>query len=987
MEGLHIQLISPLSRYNEAAGILGLPGEGDFGVSIKEYEDKLKLEEQIVKLQKEKLKASGYDKKEIEDKLKPLLAEKKKLDAIDFKGVRWVWMLADGMVLNSESYNEGLAKGSVRHDGRPGSYKPMHFPKVLEGGGLAYMEPYLYDPVTEPDSSGKAISTQYQPQGKAPFGCFVYANAAHIEVLAAEWKDKYGNNITEEVRFGSTVYLHVYTQGLYGQALKIKLKDTYKNNNDLHLSESDANGLPIEKHEENPDDLYFVRKVDVFSYNPETQPQLVPPVSNDKLGYLIPGNRKKNEKTVKSYPCVQKCVFPVFIEPKWQFQGAQANSEYISWVEDGSTLEINPVVYHPGIKDGEIEFGKCVLTVSKEKGIKYPGELAGNSPVTTTDHTPAKAKDGRKRVDFTFGVFIDGTNNSKYNTVARQEWESAQISPEEEKADPFGSHINKAAHSQKTVDAGAKKNAAKINGDDGMKEIKLKDSTGKAKYRYSDDSSYENDLSNPAILYEYYKDDPNNATAPVIRVYSEGMGTGTEAVYAGLKEGEKIKPEEDGTVKDYKGDSKTGGAVGQGETGMLSRVRRAIDIMVNKINLASNRTIGTITIDVFGFSRGAAAARIFVHEIFLQPYFATWDTNYETWEAGWGDHNQNKVTDEYADFKKQLPAHGRLGYKLTEKGLTADNIIVRFAGLFDSVPHHGPFSQSNDREELGLDDVARALYTVHLVAGDEHRHNFSLVDISGITGELYGGESSRGIELFLPGVHCDVGGSYVEGRPETNYTLKNYDSKQKFDDDMKWMIGQGWYTKEQLTVTKFADENYSMKGSRPYLSNQYSFIPLHVMLEFALKKGVVIKEGNLYKKYDFTLSPSQKKYLGEDNIVFLKKIKGKIWDYAFNKGNRFRSVSPKKFSQPPFTCGIGENERQKREEYNEAQRKGQAGMDAAAAALNKDISRLRNNYLHFNANYDGMPINHPHFKTVHASGGGTKEVRSRVIRGEMDPDE
>lgn len=986
MEALHIQLISPQSHYNEAAGILDLPGEGNFSVSIREYEEKLKIDEQIIKLQKDKLKASAYDKKEIENKLKPLLAEKKKLDAIDFKGVRWVWILADGMVLNSESHNKMLAKGSIRHDGRPGSFKQMHFPKVLEGGGFAYLEPYLYDPVTELDSSGKVILKQYQPQGKAPYGCFVHSNAAHIEILATEWKDVHGRNITGEIQFGSTVYLHVYTEGLYGQEIKIKLKDTYKNNNDLHLSESDANGLPIEKHEENPGDLYFLRKVDAFSYDPIEQPQLIPPVSNDKLGYLIPGNMPKNGKTVKSFPCVQKCVFPVFIEPKLQFQGAQLNNQYLGWGEDGSTLKINPIIYHPGIKNGEIEFGNCVLTVSKEKGRKYPGALAGNSPITTTDHIPVKAKDGRKRVDFTFGVFIDGTSNSKYNTIARLEWESAQIPKEKEKLDRFGSHIEieKTTKSQKAVDAGAKKNIATINGDDGVKEVKLKDSTGKTKYRYTEDSSYENDLSNPAILYEYYKDDPNNATAPVIRVYSEGIGTGTEAVYAGLNEG--ITSAEDGTVKDYKGDSTLGGAVGQGETGMLSRVRRAIEIMVNKIQLDATETIGTITIDVFGFSRGAAAARIFVHEIFLQPYFATWDTNFETWEIGWGDHNQNKVADKYADFKKQLPAHGHLGYKLTEKGLTTDNITVRFAGLFDSVPHHGSFSQSNDRLELGLDDVARAQYTVHLVAADEHRHNFSLVDISGITGELYGAENPRGIELFLPGVHCDVGGSYVEGRPETNNTLNNYISRQEMDDDMKWMINKGWYTKDQLTVTQFADNFYSMKGSRPYLSNQYSFIPLHVMLEFARKKGLVIKEEKLYKKYDFTLSPSQKRYLGEDNITFLKKMKGKIWEYAFNKGKQFKTVSPKKFSQPPFKCGILENERQKREEYDDVQRKGQAGMDAAAAVLNKDISKLRNNYLHFNANYDGMPINHPHFKTVHKSSGGTKKVRSRVIRGEMDAD-
>ncbi len=84
-------------------------------------------------------------------------------------------------------------------------------------------------------------------------------------------------SVEEKVAYGSTVYLHIYTEGLYGRNIKVQLQDTHRTNADLTLAERDGDGDPIEPLRKGGPDKYFVRKVGVHSYNPETQPQLAPP--------------------------------------------------------------------------------------------------------------------------------------------------------------------------------------------------------------------------------------------------------------------------------------------------------------------------------------------------------------------------------------------------------------------------------------------------------------------------------------------------------------------------------------------------------------------------------------------------------------------------------------------------------------------------------------------------------------------------------------
>lgn len=412
------------------------------------------------------------------------------------------------------------------------------------------------------------------------------------------------------------------------------------------------------------------------------------------------------------------------------------------------------------------------------------------------------------------------------------------------------------------------------------------------KYRFSADSSYENDLSNPAILFKNYKD---KETEKIFKVYIEGIGSNTAP-----DEFDNLNTE------DYKNDDIPGKALGQGSSGIIMRVRKAILEMMKKLKTTNSATevIKSITIDVFGFSRGAAAARHFVHVVTHGPYVAKMGLIYPV------DLQTNSLPLSYSG--KLMPKFGPLGMMLTDAGLMdeATEVNVRFVGIYDTVPHHG-LVQGNDADDLGLNNVNRADYVVHMVAGDEHRANFSLVKISTVhKTPPYTGQKG-GVELIFPGVHCDVGGSYEEGKPDNPQRIDAADTEESLIPLKKELVKQGWFKDAELTIVKdslfkFSSgfHRYRLNGYREYVSNQYSFIPLHHMAEFCELKKVPIIKSTVIKVKNF------KSNWLDDNNFFLSKLEDYLHDYCFNNGKAIT------FEDDPII-----------------------------------ITKLRNNYLHWNSSY------------------------------------
>lgn len=374
-----------------------------------------------------------------------------------------------------------------------------------------------------------------------------------------------------------------------------------------------------------------------------------------------------------------------------------------------------------------------------------------------------KKPENKKGVKVTVNVFFDGTKNNAKNTEARL------------------LYLKK----QKGIPLTDKENE---------KAIAYKKHT-------EDESSYENYYSNVAIMHELNlvnKDDRE------IKVYIEGEGT-----------------------ENLVNDDSMGYAFGGGTTGIRSKVTKSfkkikedIDNLRKENTIKENEFVNKIHLNVFGFSRGAAAARHFVsrrHE--LQNIFTHVESN---------------------------------------------NFHIMFVGLFDTVSsyeeegkHGSPGATlshdfDNDVEELKLKLGGNVAKIVHLTAADEYREYFSLTNIKSSI------EAGIGYELQIPGAHSDVGGGYGEVENETRFLNLEAD----YDNVKESVLKEGWYLPDQIVTPKGSHTVY--RATRNKIPNNYQYIPLAIMIELAEKYGL---------QFDKSLMEKGKKetYIIPEDLEYAKK--------------------------------------------------------------------------------------------------------------------
>ncbi len=180
-------------------------------------------------------------------------------------------------------------------------------------------------------------------------------------------------------------------------------------------------------------------------------------------------------------------------------------------------------------------------------------------------------------------------------------------------------------------------------------------------------------------------------------------------------------------------DSAVGAGTGRGETGVTSRVQASFTQIKQAIEEALQENpdseIASLTFDTFGFSRGAAAARHFANEVVRGKQGALGDIL-----------NRNA-----ADFSR------------TFDNKYGNGIKMGFIGLFDTVPSIAGFTNLGRVKSPIAPGVRLYLDrqyfmdVVHLVARDECRANFALSRVK-----------PAHPEYTLPGVHSDIGGSYLD---------------------------------------------------------------------------------------------------------------------------------------------------------------------------------------------------------------------------------
>lgn len=476
----------------------------------------------------------------------------------------------------------------------------------------------------------------------------------------------------------------------------------------------------------------------------------------------------------------------------------------------------------------------------------------------------------------------------------------------------------------------------------------------KIETNYAADSSYLNAYSNVARLFKNY-----TQKTFTYSFYIEGIGT----------------------IEGDKDDTMDGTGLGRMEHGIPARVAEACKIIVDKLNKVAqtNRTkiIGKLTVDVFGFSRGAAAARHFIYEIKRAAYKAHLKTI-----GGGGNYALMQpytyYTDDYHNTTsfKEFPVGGYLGAYCIEPKLKINNIDVRFVGLFDTVasysagiivsevvntsPKDTPKAFRNDTKELNLDAIKLARRVVQLSAADEHRANFPLTNINSA--------GNKGTTLSLPGVHSDVGGCYENtGKPDHIGRLMQVDGlnsnlissvinqansmvHNKIDEQIQWLSREGWFNKSELTKHTgygggMLSTQHYISGTRPRIINSYSYIPLYIMCKFAFdfdKSNRIPFDLSVLETEDYRLQA-----YNQAGLDLLKRIKVRLYNYAFSGGEpislHLKNPQYQIIQQPsPSTIKVDHT-------YVE---KPMLIPILNITPEDKDLLELRHSFLHFSAKYD-----------------------------------
>lgn len=184
-----------------------------------------------------------------------------------------------------------------------------------------------------------------------------------------------------------------------------------------------------------------------------------------------------------------------------------------------------------------------------------------------------------------------------------------------------------------------------------------------------------------------------------------------------------------------KPDSVIGMGLGLAECGVIAKTDDAVSQLAAAIATSlkqwdSDFIIDTLLFDIFGFSRGAAAARHFANRI---------------------------QSEDRAIINAIASGMGQHEYIGTAAGKT------RFIGLFDTVAAIGTPANGMDPHSADTGDANLALRpgvaqkVFHITAQNECRYNFTLNSVS-----------PAWPELSLPGAHSDIGGGYL---PQTREDL------------------------------------------------------------------------------------------------------------------------------------------------------------------------------------------------------------------------
>lgn len=236
----------------------------------------------------------------------------------------------------------------------------------------------------------------------------------------------------------------------------------------------------------------------------------------------------------------------------------------------------------------------------------------------------------------------------------------------------------------------------------------------------------------------------------------------------------------------WTGFSARGLGFGVSKTGVVALVSKAVSAVDSRLSFFKTCKKVNLHFDVFGFSRGAACARLFSYlikrgktdildrEIEFAKYYCK--HLYKEIEVGSKKMKKLCFLDDYSykssgneSKTKEVCFLGifdtvvSIGMLRRKKNTDLDNSSNKFWDKNNTInPLRVAFVEKDfkgnlhdlNAKEYGMYSPQLGVPTFHICAMDEFRENFALTDV----GEQV---PKNSLEIFLPGCHSDIGGGYI----------------------------------------------------------------------------------------------------------------------------------------------------------------------------------------------------------------------------------
>ena len=239
--------------------------------------------------------------------------------------------------------------------------------------------------------------------------------------------------------------------------------------------------------------------------------------------------------------------------------------------------------------------------------------------------------------------------------------------------------------------------------------------------------------------------------------------TGVEWLYKGYKVPDKAQSadknmavyvEGTGTWDDKKDSDVSAGSGWGKKYGMVGKVNRAFELINEQLSLFKKlreAEFDFLRINVYGFSRGSASARLFTNRIRQEAKKLKFDKQLR--------NNQVQI-----GFVGIMDTVVSMGFN---QGNDAKKYQQRFDFENDVIAESADISNTSTEAENQTVKTTepRAYKVVHIVAQDEARTYFSLYNIQSAIDKGYG------LEFSIPGCHTDIGGGLgVDEKYDTSAT-------------------------------------------------------------------------------------------------------------------------------------------------------------------------------------------------------------------------